>query len=182
MWACILSCGPVVVTLKLDVWRSDFINLFVDGSKAKSGAPFFKGFPLKIRQHGGNALSVVVVVKYEAGCSALDFLQCHLVVLVVRVPYSSTILQLRADQGFICSFLHLFTTEMDISSQKPQHFVCLIYCLVNMVRPVEIIADFYSQIWLMSNCLKNLPIHFVIPGKWLGFVRNMHGIALRSVE
>ena len=69
--------------------------------------------------------------------------------LTVWIPEGSTILEFRAQQGFVSQILHLFTASIDVSAQQTKHFIGFVHVdgnLLDVTGPVKIFTQLFTDL------------------------------------
>ena len=113
---------------------------------------FLECRPLELGQHRRYAAGVMKVSSDEACIPMLDHLQSMDVILGVRVPHCTGILQDRAHEGQIAQCLRLPWAGSDVSLQEGTDSTgFLSYCFV-VICPVQVVLKLDTKVFCCVCC------------------------------
>ena len=110
--------------------------------------------PMEFLEHLCYAMTWMVVTQNESSCSTVDCFNLRNLVLGVRIPYRSRILQGRTDVSEVGLFLDVFRACPQVPTQKTKGAICLLAYVVNVWLPTEFALDGDSKVLSLVNSVE----------------------------
>ena len=124
--------------------------------------PGLQSWPLQPIKHFSNTTSVAPPPAGPAGCCPLYLLHLLNLSFTIRAPNGGCILQLRAYQSFVCNLRSTPRCESQVPSKETQSLSCFRRDIRDMLTPIHVLCDCYTQIFRGLNVFQSLLMQSVV--------------------